>query len=312
MLSVLQYRKIGKEVARQVSAGVDGHTIAHRSVDSADADSDSPPGANDEDKANQPGQTDTKSASAAQDANKEAEDDDRIWVRLDDEENDPLNPKNWSLRSRTKNIAVLSLLIFVQAWAGGAESMANTKASAQFRVSKVAENLSTSMYLFGIGSGALLAGPLSETVGRNPTYLLSTFFFLFFVLGSAMAPNFAAQVVCRYLVGLASSATLSINGGSIHDQFRPVKRSWVFPLIAWANVTGKTFGFLSAPYQHFTVRMMLISRCSPCSSTYRRRLDRCTSQTALAVGGLDHSHHWRGRVAAGRLLAARDLPATPP
>lgn len=239
MLSVLQYRRIGKDVARQVSAGVNGRTIARRSVDSADAGSDSPPGANDEEKANQPGRTDTKSASAAQDADKEAEDDDRIWVRLDDEESDPLNPKNWSLRSRTKNIAVLSLLIFVQAWAGGAESMANTKASAQFRVSKLAENLSTSMYLFGIGSGALLAGPLSETVGRNPTYLLSTLFFLFFVLGSAMAPNFAAQVVCRYIVGLASSATLSINGGSVRDQFRPVKRSWVFPLIAWANVTGE-------------------------------------------------------------------------
>ncbi|KAK0716030.1 major facilitator superfamily domain-containing protein [Lasiosphaeris hirsuta] len=224
MLSVLQYRKIGKDVARHVSAGIEGGSIARGTVDSNNTNPQ--PRADDEEKIKQ------------SQRGEEKKDGNSIWVRLDDEENDPLNPKNWSLRSRSKNIAVLSLLIFVQAWAGGAESMANAKASAEFGVSKVAENLSTAMYLFGIGSGALVAGPVSETVGRNPTYLVSTFFFLFFVLGSAMAPNFAAQVVCRYLVGLASSATLSINGGSVRDQFRPVKRSWVFPLIAWANVTA--------------------------------------------------------------------------
>lgn len=185
---------------------------------------------NDEEKAKQPDQED-------KDADKE--DDDRIWVRLEDKENDQLNPKNWSLRSRSKNIAVLSLLIFVQVWAGVAESMANTKASAEFGVSKVAKNLSKAMCLFEIGSGALLAGLVSETVGQNPTYLVSTFLYLLFVFGSAMAPNFATQVICRYLVGLASSATLSINGGSVREQFRAVKRSWVFPLIAWVNVTGE-------------------------------------------------------------------------
>jgi DHA1 family multidrug resistance protein-like MFS transporter len=154
-------------------------------------------------------------------------------------DDDPLDPKNWPLLDRCKNIAILSFLIFVQAWAGAAESMANTKASSEFGVSKTAENLSTAMYLFGIGSGSLLAGPVSETVGRNPTYLASTFCYLFFVLGCALTPTFGGQVVCRYFVGLCSSATLSINGSSVRDQFRPVKRAFVFPVIAWANVAGK-------------------------------------------------------------------------
>ncbi|KAL7624222.1 hypothetical protein AAE478_005781 [Parahypoxylon ruwenzoriense] len=151
-------------------------------------------------------------------------------------DHDPLDPRNWSLVARSKNIAILSFLIFVQGWAGAAESMANKTASEEFGVSQVAENLSTAMYLFGIGSGAFFAGPLSETVGRNPTYLVSTFFFLLFVLGSALTPTFGGQVVCRYFVGLFSSATLSINGSSVRDQFRPVKRAFVFPIIAWANV----------------------------------------------------------------------------
>lgn len=151
-------------------------------------------------------------------------------------ENDHIDPKNWGVGERAKNIAILSLLISVQAWAGAAESIANAEASREFHVSRIAENLATAMYLFGIGSGALFVGPLSETVGRNPTYLTSTFCYLFFVLGSALTSTFGGQVACRYFVGLFSSATLATNGASVMDQFRPVKRALVFPVIAWANV----------------------------------------------------------------------------
>lgn len=155
-----------------------------------------------------------------------------------DGDGDPIDPRNWSLLSRAKNIAILSFLIFTQAWTGSADSTANEQASREFGVSKVAENLSTAMYLFGIGSGSLFAGPVSESVGRNPTYLGSTFIYLLFVFGSAYTPTFAGQVTCRYFVGLFSSATLSINGSSVGDQFRPVKRAFVFPLLAWANIAG--------------------------------------------------------------------------
>jgi DHA1 family multidrug resistance protein-like MFS transporter len=159
----------------------------------------------------------------------------KIFVRTVGDD-DPLDPRNWPLTSRCKNIAILSLLIFVQGWAGAAESMANSEASKTFHVGKVAESLSTAMYLFGIGSGSLFVGPLSETVGKNPTFLVSTFCYLFFVMGSALTPTFCGQVFCRYFIGLFSSATLAINGASVKDQFRPVKRSFVFPVIAWANI----------------------------------------------------------------------------
>ncbi|CAG8902998.1 unnamed protein product [Penicillium egyptiacum] len=162
-----------------------------------------------------------------------------IWVRIRDE-TDQLDPKNWTLLSRFKNIVILSLLIFAQAWAGSADSQANERASREFGVSQTAENLSTAMYLFGISSGSLFAGPFSESIGRNPTYLVSTLMFLLFVLGSARTRTFAGQVICRYFVGLSSSATLSINGSSVGDQFRPVKRAFVFPMIAWANIAGPT------------------------------------------------------------------------
>lgn len=154
-------------------------------------------------------------------------------------EDDPLDPQNWPLATRSRNIFIICFLVFTQCWSGAADSIGNSMASKEFHISQVAENVSTALFLFGVGTGALFAGPLSESVGRNPTYLVATACYLFFVLGSAMTPTFGGQVVCRYFVGLSASATLTINGASVSDQFRPVKRAIVFPIVAWANVAGK-------------------------------------------------------------------------
>lgn len=154
---------------------------------------------------------------------------------------DDLHPQNWSKWRRGTTTAILSLLVFTQAWAGAAESMAHNQAKAEYVVCNVAVNLTTAVYLFGIGSGCLLVGPLSETGGRIPVYLSFSFAYLFFVLGSALSSTFVSQIVCRYFVGLASSAALGINGASIGDMFRPVERAGWFPVIAWVNVVRKYF-----------------------------------------------------------------------
>ncbi|KAK4145081.1 major facilitator superfamily domain-containing protein [Dichotomopilus funicola] len=161
----------------------------------------------------------------------------KIYIRSTTTD-DPLDPRNWPLLSRAKNIALLAYLIFAQAWAGAAESMANRAASIEQNHSRVAENLVVAMYLFGVGMGSLLAGPVSDTIGRNATYLTGSFVYLCFVLGAALAPGFGGRVMCRFGVGLAGSATLTGNGASVRDQFRPVKRAFVFPVIAWANVAA--------------------------------------------------------------------------
>lgn len=152
---------------------------------------------------------------------------------------DPIDPRNWPLIQRARAIIILVLLVFVQAWAGASDSLANAKSSKMYHVSPVADNLLTAMYLFGIGTGCLFTGPLSQSVGRNPVYLSFTFAYLCFVAGTALSNTFASQIVCRFFVGLSSSATLGINGATVNDLFRPVERALWFPLIAWANVVRK-------------------------------------------------------------------------
>jgi MFS family permease len=165
-----------------------------------------------------------------------------IIVRKNGDYN-PINPHNWSLISRAKNIAILCLLVFVQGWATAAESMGNKAASRAFGVSPVAMNLATAIYLFGVSTGSLFAGPLSETFGRNPVYLIGSFCYLCFILGCTLVKSFSRLIIYRYFIGLLASVTLSINSTSVNDQFRPVKRAFVFPVVAWANLTGNIFHF---------------------------------------------------------------------
>lgn len=135
---------------------------------------------------------------------------------------------------------VLFFLVFTQAWAGACDSQANKVASKDFHVSRVAENLDTVMYLAGIGTGALFAGPLSEAYGRNVMYLVTTSCYLLFVLGTALVTKIGGQIVCRLFVGLFAATTLTINGSSISDQFGPLQRSIVFPIIAFPNIAGES------------------------------------------------------------------------
>ncbi|KAK5149343.1 hypothetical protein LTR04_007176, partial [Oleoguttula sp. CCFEE 6159] len=155
-----------------------------------------------------------------------------------DGSDDPTNPHNWSLPTRCKNLAIVALLVFVQGWAGGADSLGNKTASEELHVSRVSEDLVTALYLVGVGLGALFSGPLSESFGRNPTYLGSVLCSMLFIMGSALVRNFATQIVCRFFVGLFASATLTINGSSMSDQFEPLERSLVWPWLALANIAA--------------------------------------------------------------------------
>lgn len=235
MWSLVQYRQIGRDVEREWAQRdaesrqqqVDGErrttsTLRRSRLTLHDADPEQQPGEESSD------DKETKSS-------KNNEQDNKHTVKPTGP-NDPIDPHNWPLRKRIRALLILSLLISTQAWAGACDSLANTKASKYYHVSPAAQNLTTAMYLFGIGSGCLFVGPLSQTFGRNPVYLGFTLVYLFFILGTALSRSFGAQIVCRFFAGLAGSAALGINGGSVGDLFRPVERALWFPVVAWVNV----------------------------------------------------------------------------
>lgn len=143
-------------------------------------------------------------------------------------DNDSMNPHNWSFRVRlvaTFQVACIGAIVGI---ASSIDSSALKGAAEEFGVSEVVESLSTGLYLAGFGVGGLFAGPISETLGRNPVYIATMTLFMIFVMASALAPNIGAQLTFRFFAGFFGSTPLTCAGGSIADMWDPLERVFAF------------------------------------------------------------------------------------
>lgn len=156
--------------------------------------------------------------------------------------NDPLNPRNWSLTKRvfcTFNVGMIALVVGM---AASIDSAVIARAAKDFGVSQVAEALATGLFLVGFGFGALIAGPMSETVGRNPVYFGSLAIYMLFLMGAGLSKSLGAQLVCRFFAGFFGESPLSTVGGSISDMWDPMNRLIAFPIFATAGLMGPITG----------------------------------------------------------------------
>ncbi|KAK4626678.1 putative efflux pump kojT [Fulvia fulva] len=108
--------------------------------------------------------------------------------------------------------------------------------------------MATGLFLVGFGLGALFAGPISETVGRNPVYITTLVLYMIFIMASALAPIIGAQLAFRFLAGLFGSTPLTCAGGSISDLWNPLERVFAFPVFANAASTGPLLGPIIGGY----------------------------------------------------------------
>lgn len=156
--------------------------------------------------------------------------------------NDPMNPKSWS---RTKRFAVtfsVASIGCVVGLASAIDSSAVREASAEFGVSEVVESMATGLFLIGFGAGALFAGPFSETLGRNPVYIVTLALYMIFVMAAALSPNIGAQLAFRFIGGCFAATPLVCAGGTISDIWSPMERVYTFPIFAVAAFAGPLLG----------------------------------------------------------------------
>lgn len=221
MQSILQYRRIRSQIENQraptpkKSLGI-GQTLDNQQSD-ADLlkNSPQPPRNNSGDDARLP----------------VGEKDREIKVECEGS-HDQADPRNWPNLKRAQTFIILFILVFSQGWVSTCDSNSVKPAAREFHVSETSETLATALFLVGLATGCLIAGPLSEQFGRNPIYILSSLFFLCFTLGTALAPNFGGQLALRFISGLFSSPTLSVYGGSLADLFNDTERNLAWPIFA--------------------------------------------------------------------------------
>ncbi|KAL9002273.1 MAG: hypothetical protein Q9188_004785 [Gyalolechia gomerana] len=168
--------------------------------------------------------------------------DQKVFVVGYEGEYDVLDPHNWSYGTRIWATVNIALIGWIVGFASSVDSAALVQAAEDLGVSEVTESLATGLFLVGFGVGALFAGPISETIGRNPVYIATLSLYMVFVMASALAPNIGAQVVFRFLAGFFGSTPLTCAGGSISDLWSPMERVYAFPVFANAAFMGPIFG----------------------------------------------------------------------
>lgn len=164
------------------------------------------------------------------------------------DDNDPMNPHTWSNTKRLYITFMVAAIGFIVGVASSIDSEAIPQASAEFHVSEVVESMATGLYLIGFGAGALFAGPISETVGRNPVYIVTITLYMIFIMASGLAPNIGAQLAFRFLAGFFGSTPLTCAGGSLSDIWSPIERTYTFPVFANAAFLGPILGPVMGGY----------------------------------------------------------------
>jgi MFS family permease len=125
---------------------------------------------------------------------------------------------------------------------GSIDSAALPQAAEEFGVSEVTESLATGLFLVGFGFGGLFAGPISETVGRNPVYIVTLLVYMIWIMAAGLAPNIGSQLVFRFFADFFGATPLTYASGSISDLWDPMERVYAFPVFANAAFMGPIIG----------------------------------------------------------------------
>lgn len=165
-----------------------------------------------------------------------------------DHDEDPMNPRNFTVTTRVMATLIVSALAFVVSAASSIESAVLRQNSAAYNVSEVVASLATGIFLLGFAAGSLVSGPLSEILGRNIVYTGSTSLFMVFIMASGLAPNIGAQLAFRFLAGVFGCPPLTCAGGTVADLWDPLEKTLIFPLYAILSFGGAVLSPVIASY----------------------------------------------------------------
>nr|WP_288467205.1 multidrug effflux MFS transporter [uncultured Curtobacterium sp.] len=98
--------------------------------------------------------------------------------------------------------------------------------------------LSLTAFLVAFAVGQLLAGPISDGIGRRPLLLVGTTAFALASVGCAVAPDVGTLVAARVLQGLAGAAAAVAGRAMVSDTTTGARTAKVFGTLAAINALG--------------------------------------------------------------------------
>lgn len=170
MQSYLQYKRLGKYLERkikendvQAAGGLGDHSSAEATGESTDSYRIVPTSEDENAFA------DIQATPAK--ANKERIHE-QLFLAQFERPTDNLNPQTWSNARKWTYTFLIGATGFVVSGAAAFDTPVTHQAATYFGVSEEVALLSTTLYMIALGLGSLVSAPFSETVGRNPIYII--------------------------------------------------------------------------------------------------------------------------------------------
>ncbi|EGS22267.1 uncharacterized protein CTHT_0017860 [Thermochaetoides thermophila DSM 1495] len=141
-------------------------------------------------------------------------------------ENDPFNPRNWSVRRKMVNIGLVCYLSFLVTLRSTLIAPGVLQIMDEFNAlaNLLLTTFVVSVYVLGLVGGPLFAGPLGESFGRLPLYHVSNVGFVGFTAACAFAPSLGCLVAFRFFSGMFGGGLLIIGSSTIADLIVPDQR----------------------------------------------------------------------------------------
>lgn len=136
---------------------------------------------------------------------------------------DPLHPRNWSLRTKLGISSIGALACICSTFASSIVGQGTAEYAKHWGVIPEVGSLASTLYLVGYAVGPSIFGPLSEIRGRKLPLLLGSLGFTLFAAAVATAKDIQTFMICRFFMGVFGSSPLVVTAGMYVDIWPPEK-----------------------------------------------------------------------------------------
>lgn len=153
------------------------------------------------------------------------------------------DPRRWTPLTKWCMVILISLMGFVSPLGSSIVVPGSHAIDETFHLKSLPLSLlPVSFFVLGLGVGPFCLAPSSELIGRRPVYIVTSVVFIFFNVGTALAPTFAGLCILRFLAGVFGSTGPSLGAASIGDLFAPVERGRAQSLYGLGPLLGPVIG----------------------------------------------------------------------
>ncbi|KAL9593398.1 MAG: hypothetical protein Q9179_005905 [Wetmoreana sp. 5 TL-2023] len=153
--------------------------------------------------------------------------DEKEAYRVDWEDDDPENPRNWRTAYKGWLTLQLGMLALAASLGSSIISPAENAIAEYAHISPEVATLALSLYVLGFAFGPLLWAPISEVWGRKVSLLPAMFCLGLFSIGTATSKTPAAIFITRFFGGVFGSAPVSNVSAALGDIWAPKARGTV-------------------------------------------------------------------------------------